>query len=107
MKSRHGLALLALLLGIVGGLLLCKGALDAIPRLLDGRGHIDAGLPLLLVIGIAAIIASAMIWKGSYFTCGMLNIVLGIISVFYGRDTEGLMLVISGVLGVAAPKIKD
>jgi len=106
MKSEHAFALIALILGILGGVLLCKGAIDVALKLFEGR-HISAASVLLVGIGIIAIIAGAMIWAGRYLAGGVINIVLGIIAVFYGRDAEGLMVLISGVLGVVAPKIKD
>jgi len=107
MKTEHAFALIALILGIVGGVLLCKGAIDVIAKLLEGTGHINVESPVLVGIGVIAIIASAMVWTGRYVAGGLINMVLGIITVFYGRDAEGLMVLISGVLGIVAPKIKD
>ena len=107
MKSEHAFALIALILGVVGGVLLCKGAIDVIAKLLEGSRHINFESPVLVGIGIVAIIASAMLWTGRYLAGGVINIVLGIITVFYGKDAEGIMVLISGVLGVVAPKIKD
>jgi len=107
MKSEHAFALIALILGILGGVLLCKGAIDVALKIFEGSRHINAESVLLVGIGVIAIIAGAMIWAGRYLAGGVINIVLGIIAVFYGRDAEGLMVLISGVLGVVAPKIKD
>jgi hypothetical protein len=107
MKTEHAFALIALILGIVGGVLLCKGAIDVIAKLLEGTGHINVESPVLVGIGVITIIASAMVWTGRYVAGGLINMVLGIITVFYGRDAEGLMVLISGVLGIVAPKIKD
>ena len=107
MKTEHAFALIALILGIVGGVLLSKGAIDVIAKLLDGTGHINVESPVLVGIGVITIIASAMVWTGRYVAGGLINMVLGIITVFYGRDAEGLMVLISGVLGIVAPKIKD
>ena len=107
MKSEHAFALIALILGIVGGVLLCKGAIDLASKLFEGSRHISIESPLLIVIGVIAIIASAMLWTGRYLAGGVINIILGIISVFYGKDAEGLMILISGVFGIVAPKIKD
>ncbi len=107
MKSEHAFALVALILGIIGGVLLCKGAIDVVSKLFEGGRHISVESPVLVGIGVIAIIASAMLWTGRYLAGGMINIVLGIITVFYGKDAEGLMVLISGVLGVVAPKIKD
>lgn len=107
MKSKHAFALIALILGIVGGVLLCKGAIDVVSKFLEGSRRINFESPLLFGIGVIVIIASAMLWTGRYLTGGMINMVLGIITVFYGKDAEGIMVLISGILGFMAPKIKD
>lgn len=107
MKSKHVLALIALVLGIVGGVLLLMGFINVIPRLLEGRAHL--GIDSLVTVGIAviSIIACVMIWKGSYLAGGVINIILGAIAIFYRKDTEGVLILISGVLGVVAPQVKD
>lgn len=107
MKSEHAIALVALILGIVGGVLLCKGAIDVIVKIFDGGRNINFESPVLVVVGVVAIIASALLWKGNYLAGGVINIILGALTLFYGRDIEGLMVLISGVLGIVAPKIKD
>jgi hypothetical protein len=48
-----------------------------------------------------------MIWRGSYFAGGVINIVLGVIAIVFGRNSEGVLILISGVLGVIAPQVKD
>lgn len=107
MKSEHILALVTLILGVLGGVLLCKDAVNVALKLFEGSRHISVVSIMLVVIGIIVIIASAMLWVGRYLVGGVINIVLGIITVFYGKDAEGLMILISGILGVLAPKIKD
>ncbi len=107
MKSEHAFALVALILGIVGGVLLCEGVIDLASRLFEGTRHINIESPLLIIVGVAAIIASAMLWTGRYLAGGVANIILGITTVFYGKSAEGIMILISGVLGIVAPKIKD
>jgi hypothetical protein len=106
MKGKELVALIALVLGVVGGLLLLVDFVEALPRLLE---HANIGVKslLLVVIGIIAIIASANIWKGKYLVGGLLNIIFGIAAVIYGKDSEGLIILISGVLGIIAPKVKD
>jgi len=106
MKSKQLIALIAMLLGLVGGVLLLVNFLEAIPRILEGRGEIIGSL-ITIAIGIIAIIASLMIWKGSYFAGGVINVVLGIIAIVYGNRSEGVLILLSGVLGVVAPQIKD
>jgi hypothetical protein len=105
-KSKQLIALIAFLLGLVGGVLLLVNLIEAIPRIIEGRGEAIGPL-ITIIIGIIAIIASLMIWKGSYFAGGVINIVLGIIAIVYGNRSEGVLILLSGVLGVIAPQIKD
>ena len=106
MKNEHAFALIALIFGIVGGILLCKGAIDVVSKILEGGRHINFESPVLVGIGVVVIIASVMLWTGRYLTGGLINMVLGIIIVFYGKDAEGIIVLISGILGVIAPRIK-
>ncbi len=82
------------------------GAIDVMSRLLEGRGHVNVESPMLVGIGIIVIVASAILWTGRYLAGGIINIVLGVVTLFYGK-AEGLLILISGVLGVVAPKIKE
>lgn len=107
MRSKHIFALIALILGIVGGILLCKGAADFMLKLLDGSKHASFESLVFAGIGVVVIVASVMLWTGRYMHGGVINMVLGIIAVFYGKDSEGIMVLISGVLGFIAPKVKD
>jgi hypothetical protein len=107
MKSEHAFALIALILGIVGGVLLLKDVVDVASKLLEGSRHFNFESPVLIGIGVIAIVGSAMVWTGRYLAGGLINIILGLIAVFYGKEAEGLMILISGVLGIIAPKIKD
>lgn len=107
MKSKHAFALIALLLGIVGGVLLLRGFIDFASRLLEGSRHLGADLLILAAVGVIAIVASVMVWTGRYFAGGLINVICGLVSVLYGRETEGLLILISGILGIVAPRIKD
>jgi hypothetical protein len=107
MKSEQALALIALILGIVGGVLLCKDAINLALKFFEGNRNIHFESLVLIGIGIIAIVASTLFWTGRYLAGGVINIVLGIVAVFYGKETEGLVILISGVLGIIAPKIKD
>ena len=99
--------MIALLLGIVGGILLLVSLVDTIPRFLEGRSRLGVESLVIIGVGVIAIISSAMIWKGSYFAGGVINIVIGVIAIFYGRNSEGVLILVSGVLGVVAPQVKD
>ena len=107
MKSKQLIALIASVLGIVGAVLLLVGFLETIPRILEGRGELGIGSLVTIVIIIIAIVASLLIWKGSYVAGGVINIILGIIAIVYGHRSDGVLILLSGVLGVVAPQIKD
>jgi hypothetical protein len=64
-------------------------------------------LLVLIGVGIITIIASVMIWRGSYLAGGAINIILGVIAIYHGRNSEGVLILVSGILGVIAPQIKD
>jgi len=107
-KTKQVLALIALILGIVGGVLLCIGIVNAIPRVLEGeRTRLGVESLVNVVVGIVAVVASVMIWKGSYLAGGIINIILGAVAIFYGSNTAGILILISGVLGVVAPQVRD
>ncbi len=106
MKSEHAFALIAMILGIIGGVLLCRGIIDVASKIFEGNRHINIESPVLIIVGIVAIVSSAMLWTGRYLAGGVINIILGVITVFYGKEAEGIMILISGVLGIVAPKIK-
>ena len=106
MRTKQAFALTALILGIVGGVLLVKSGINVVSRLAEGARIVNVDTLLLLGLGIIAIIASTLIWKGEYMPAGLLNMILGIIAIFYGSDTGGLMVLLSGIFGFMAPKIK-
>lgn len=107
MKTEHAFALIALILGIIGGVLLGKGIIDVISRLVEGNRAVSLEAFLIPCLGIVAIVASAMIWTGRYLVGGVMNMIFGLIAVFYGADAEGLMVLLSGLLGIVAPRIKE
>ena len=107
MSSKHVFALIALLLGIVGGVLLLSGFIDFASRLLEGSRRLNSDLLILAAIGVIAIVGSVMVWTGRYFAGGLINIICGLVGVFLGGETEGVLILISGILGIVAPRIRD
>jgi len=107
LRSEQALALIALILGIIGGILLLSGGFGFLLRLLEGNVAINAETLLITCIGIVAIIASVIIWTGRYVAGGSINIILGVLIVLYGEVQQGLIILISGILGIIAPKIED
>jgi len=107
MRAEQGLALVALILGIIGGVLLISGGVGIVMGLLEGNLSLDTKMLLITSLGIVAIAASVTIWTGRYVAGGSVNIVLGVFMVFYGEVQQGIIILISGILGIVAPKIKD
>ncbi len=107
MRAEQGLALIALILGIIGGVLLLSGGVKILLRLFEGSVDINPDILLITSFGILAIIGSVVIWTGRYVAGGSINIVLGILMVLLGEIQQGLIILVSGILGLVAPKIKD
>jgi hypothetical protein len=106
-RVEQSLALIALILGIVGGVLLASGSIKIALDLLEGNIVLESKTLLTTGLGIAAIIASVVIWTGRFVAGGAANIILGTLIVFYGEVQQGLIILISGILGIVAPKIRD
>jgi len=106
MQTKQAFALTALVLGIIGGVLLVKDGIVVVSRLAERAGTIRSDALLLLGLGVIAIVASVMIWNGQYTVAGLLNMILGITAIFYDGGTGGLMILLSGIFGFIAPKIK-
>ena len=101
MTEKRLLALIAMLIGLIGGLLILVGALD-IGRQFNLNLAVSAIVSALL--GVAIVLGSLMIYRGKYGSGGLVNIVLGIIVIVlgYGSTTGGILAIISGVLGLVA-----
>lgn len=107
MRAEQTLALFALILGIIGGVLLVGGGFRIVLDLIEGNTSFDPKTLLITSIGIMVIVTSVVIWTGRYVVGGSINIVLGILMVFFGEIQQGLIILVSGILGIIAPKIKD
>lgn len=107
MRVEQSLALLALILGIIGGVLLASGSITIVLDLLEGKIVLEPKTLLSTGLGIAAIIASVVIWTGRFVAGGAANIILGTLVIFYGEVQQGVVILVSGILGIVAPKIRD
>ena len=101
MTEKRVLALLAMLIGLIAGLLILVNALDI------GRGNLDlshvlnAGIAALL--GIAILVGSLLIYRGKYSSGGIINILLGSVALILPVSTTGgILAIVSGVLGLVA-----
>jgi len=103
MTEKRILALLAMLIGLIAGLLLLIRALD-ITR--GGTSNLNVILDTVIsaLLGIAILVGSLMIYRSQYSSGGIINIVLGIVAIILpqGGQTAGILAIISGVLGLIA-----
>jgi hypothetical protein len=101
MTEKRVLALLALLIGLIAGLLILVNALDLGRGTLDLNRILNAGVAALL--GIAILVGSLLIYRGKYSSGGIVNIILGIVAVILSLSTTGAILaIVSGVVGLVA-----
>lgn len=101
MTERRLLAVLALLLGLLGALLIFLGL-----RLPGGNQDFLAWLGSIAVkgiLGLIAVVGSLLIYGSSYKAGGIVNIVIGIGLLLVGASLAGsLLIVFSGILGLVA-----
>lgn len=101
MTEKRILALLALLIGLIGGLLILVSALNI------GRGQLSLDLAvnaaIAALVGIAILAGSLLIYRGKYSSGGIVNILLGIVTLILGlNSTGGILAIVSGVIGLVA-----
>jgi|GEM_PF-1685868 len=102
MTEKRLLALLAFLIGLVGGLLVLVQALD---RLRPLPSDLVAALNSLVgvILGLAILAASLLIYRGKYSSGGILAILLGIVALILGlSSTGGILAIVGGVVGLVA-----
>ena len=102
MTEKRLLALLAMLIGLVGGLLVLVDALDV------GRGQLTLSLAadavIAAILGVAILAGTLLIYRGKYSSGGIVNILLGIVILILPRTstTGGILAIVSGVVGFVA-----
>jgi hypothetical protein len=102
MTEKRILALLAFLIGLIGGLLILVRALNTIqgsPFNLDRAINVS----IAALLGIAILVGSLLIYRAKYSSGGIVNIVLGIVALILPADyTGGILAIVSGVIGLVA-----
>ena len=100
MSERRLLALLALLLGLVGALLILIGF--HLPR--ENQEFVAwlGSIAVDAVLALVAIGGSLLIYGSKYRAGGIINIVIGIAILIVTSLTSGLLVVFSGILGLVA-----
>jgi len=102
MSEKRDLAIVGLLLGLIGGALILVGGLD-LARLSNLTVDFVLNRIVDIVLGVGILLGSVMIYRGSYSTGGVLNLVLGIVALIIGANSVGAILgLVSGVLGLLA-----
>ena len=101
MTEKRVLALLAMLIGLIAGLLILVNAVDIGGGNLSLSQLLNAGIAALL--GIAILVGSLFIYRGKYSSGGIINIFLGIVALIlrYG-EIAGILAIVSGVIGLVA-----
>jgi hypothetical protein len=104
MSEKRDLAIVALLLGLLGGALVLVGGLGLdLGRLATLTLDVILARIVYIVLGLGLLLGSVMIYRGSYSSGGILNLILGIVALAVGAGTLGAVLgLISGVLGLLA-----
>jgi hypothetical protein len=100
MTERRLLALIALLIGLVGGLLILSDRLGSI-----SFTRLESFLNALvfLILGLAVLLGSVLIYRGNYGSGGVVNILLGVVSfILQAHQIGAILAIVAGVIGLAA-----
>src|SRR5207247_10044227 len=97
MTEKRLLALVALLIGLVAGLLILVDGVNGIQ--LSSVGSL-LGQLVGVVLGVAILLASPLIYRSKYSSGGILDILLGVVSlVLHVTSTGGILAIVAGVVG--------
>ncbi|TLZ59339.1 MAG: hypothetical protein E6K13_09905 [Methanobacteriota archaeon] len=108
MSEKRILDILSFLLALIGGILVLAGVL-----IVSGSTKIDLAYlgkrAVPLILGIAAILCGAYMFKGHISTGGLLTIVVGVlIAVDQGSvGLEGALVILGGVLGIITAEARS
>lgn len=107
MSEKRDLAIVGLLLGLLGGALVLADALNlAFNRSIDFAFLVNRVVSV--VLGVAILFASLLMYRGRYSTGGIVNLILGIIVLIYGpSQLGGILALISGVVGLLANEARS
>lgn len=102
MNERRILTLIGLLLGLVAAVLLLVGVVTL-------RGNQELTLEFLLgravqlALALAILFGSLLMYRGKPSSGGLVNLILGVVVIVLGYGTtEGVLAVLSGILGLIA-----
>ena len=108
MSEKRDLGLVGLLLGLIGGALVLADALSPLDRFASLTLEYVLTHAVFLVLGLAVLFASLLLYRRQYSTGGLLNVVIGIVILFLGASLlGGILALISGVAGLAAHEARS
>ena len=104
MSEKRDLAIVGLILGLLGGALVLASSLGPFDH---GFSSINLesllGSAVFLILGLAILFGSLLLYRGQYSTGGILNLILGILVLILGpSQLGGILALISGVVGLLA-----
>ncbi|HYY47695.1 MAG TPA: hypothetical protein VFA17_03335 [Thermoplasmata archaeon] len=101
MTEKRILALLALLIGLIGGLLILSRNLNSVRLGQSLSSFLD--VLVFLILGLAILLGSVLIYRGNYAAGGIVDILLGAVALVLQADTTGAILaIVAGVIGLVA-----
>ncbi len=109
MSEKRDLALVGFILGLLGGVLVLASSLGF------ARGNLFSitlqevlNSAIAIILGLAILFGSLLIYRRQYSTGGILNLVLGIlVLVIATSELGGILALISGVLGLVANEARS
>ena len=103
MSEKRDLAIVGLLLGLLGGVLVLAAALD-LPRGASLSLELILTRSVGILLGIAIVFGSLLIYRGRYALGGILNVLLaiGVFLLVAVYNIGGVLALISGILGLIA-----
>ncbi len=108
MSEKRDLAIVGLLLGLLGGALVLARGLGPFEGRLGSLTLSDVvGSAVSLILGLAILFGSVLIYRGRYSTGGILNLVLGIVALLVADQLGGILALISGVVGLVANEARS
>ncbi len=102
MSEKRDLAIVGLFLGLLGGALVLAAALD-VGRIANLTVEFAIGRAVDILLGVAILFGSLLLYRRRYGAGGVLNLLLGIIALIIGPSLlGGVLALISGVVGLLA-----
>jgi len=100
------LAILGFLLALIGGILILFDAAN-IPRNANVDLEFLARKAVAVILGIAAILGGAFIYKGRMSPGGLLTIIIGVVAaIVIGIGLAEVLIVIGGILGIVGAEAR-